>query len=101
MKAWRAFWAVSLCAAVLAGCNKSSTSIKVDGSSTVYPITEAVAEEFRKEEPNVRVTVGIAGTGGGMKKFTAGELDICDASRPIKDAEKQACEANGIRVHRI
>ena len=58
--------------------------VKIDGSSTVYPITEAVAEEFQKAKKNtVKVTVGISGTGGGFKKFCRGEIDIADASRPL------------------
>lgn len=73
-----------------------SGSIKIDGSSTVYPITEAVAEEFRTEAPEVKVTVGVSGTGGGFKKFTRGELDINDASRSIKDKEITMCEEAGI-----
>jgi phosphate transport system substrate-binding protein len=68
----------------------------VDGSSTVAPITAAVAEEFQTEYPDVRVPVGISGTGGGFKKFCAGETDISDASRPIKESETAECEANGI-----
>ncbi len=68
-------------------------TIRIDGSSTVYPITEAVAEEFGELAPNVRVTVGISGTGGGFKRFAAGETDVSDASRPIKEKEyKQAME---------
>jgi len=70
--------------------------VKVDGSSTVYLITEAVAAAFKKEHPDVRITVGISGTGGGFKKFSAGETDISDASRPIKPAEVEACRKNGI-----
>lgn len=70
--------------------------IAIDGSSTVYPITEAVAEEFGKVHPAVRVTVGISGTGGGFKKFGAGEIDISDASRPIKASEAEICDQNGI-----
>jgi phosphate transport system substrate-binding protein len=71
--------------------------IKIDGSSTVYPITEAVAEEFQKaEKGKVKVTVGISGTGGGFKKFGAGETDISDASRPIKPSEVELCKKNGI-----
>ena len=71
--------------------------IKVDGSSTVYPITEAVAEEFQKmKKGDVKVTVGISGTGGGFKKFCRGETDIADASRPILKKEMEACKANGI-----
>ncbi|OHB75232.1 MAG: hypothetical protein A2W31_11595 [Planctomycetes bacterium RBG_16_64_10] len=83
-----------LAAVMLGGCSKPS--VKVDGSSTVYPITEAVAEEFRKEQPNVRMVIGFSGTGGGFKKFAAGEIDICDASRAIKDSEKEACAKNDI-----
>ena len=70
--------------------------VKVDGSSTVFPITEAVAEEFGKVNPDVRVTVGVSGTGGGFKKFCKDETDINDASRPIKDKEVKLCEPNNI-----
>jgi phosphate transport system substrate-binding protein len=71
--------------------------IKVDGSSTVYPITEAVAEEFQKMKKGaVKVTVGISGTGGGFKKFCRGETDIADASRPILAKEMEDCKAAGI-----
>jgi phosphate transport system substrate-binding protein len=71
--------------------------IKIDGSSTVYPITEAVAEEFQKAKKNVvKVTVGISGTGGGFKKFCRDELDISDASRPITKAEMETCKAAGV-----
>jgi len=70
--------------------------VKIDGSSTVYPITEAVAEEFRTIAPKVKVTVGISGTGGGFKKFDRGETDINDASRPIKDKEAETCKANNV-----
>jgi phosphate transport system substrate-binding protein len=71
--------------------------VKVDGSSTVFPITEAVAEEFQIENRGkVRVTVGIAGTGGGFKKFCRGETDVSDASRPILKEEIEACKAAGI-----
>lgn len=70
--------------------------VKIDGSSTVYPITEAIAEEFRTVQPNVRVTVGVSGTGGGFKKFSRGEIDINNASRPIKEGEAEICQQNGI-----
>jgi len=71
--------------------------VKIDGSSTVYPITEAVAEEFQKAKKNViKVTVGISGTGGGFKKFCRGETDIADASRPILKKEMADCKAAGI-----
>lgn len=69
--------------------------IKIDGSSTVFPITEAVAEEFQKQG-KVKVTVGISGTGGGFKKFVRGEIDIADASRPILTEEMSQAKANGI-----
>lgn len=74
-----------------------SGTIKVDGSSTVFPITEAVAEEFRGVQPKVKVTVGVSGTGGGFKKFSRGETNLSNASRPIKDKEKAACEENNIK----
>ncbi len=73
-----------------------SGKVTVDGSSTVFPITEAVAEEFRNVQGDVQVTVGISGTGGGFEKFCNGETDISDASRPIKQEEIDACAANGI-----
>jgi phosphate transport system substrate-binding protein len=76
---------------------KLTGEIKIDGSSTVYPITEAVAEEFRIEQPDVKVTVGVSGTGGGFKKFGRGEIDINDASRPIKDQEAQACQESNVK----
>jgi phosphate transport system substrate-binding protein len=75
---------------------KLSGTIVGDGSSTVFPISEAVAEEFKKTQPGVNVLVGISGTGGGFKKFCNGETDFSDASRPIKDGEKTACAAKGI-----
>jgi len=70
--------------------------IAIDGSSTVFPIAEAVAEEFQLAVPGARVTVGISGTGGGFSKFCSGETDIADASRPIKQVEIDACRAAGI-----
>ena len=73
-----------------------SGQIEIDGSSTVYPLTEAAAEEFGTMNPDVRVTVGVSGTGGGFKRFCSGELAIADASRPIKDEEAKACTDNGI-----
>ncbi len=89
--------------ATLAGvANSANTIIKIDGSSTVYPITEAVAEEFQKMKKGaVKVTVGISGTGGGFKKFCRGETDISDASRPIKTKEMEVCKAAGIRYVEI
>ena len=78
------------------GCGDESSLIEVDGSSTVYQITEAVAEEFQKENRKFRVTVGISGTGGGFKKFGRGETDVTNASRPIKPTEVELCKKNGI-----
>lgn len=74
-----------------------SGSIVIDGSSTVYPITEVIAEEFSKKNPDVKVTVGISGTGGGFKRFTLGETDINDSSRPITDKERAAAKENNVR----
>jgi len=83
------------------GGTKLSGTIKVDGSSTVAPLSEAAAELFREENSGVQVTVGTSGTGGGFEKFCAGETDISDASRPIKDKEKAACEAKGIKFTEV
>lgn len=75
--------------------SQGQNDVKIDGSSTVFPITEAIAEEFHKVNP-ARVTVGISGTGGGFEKFCQGETDISNASRKIKDIEKEACKQKGI-----
>jgi phosphate transport system substrate-binding protein len=76
--------------------------VKIDGSSTVFPITEAVAEEFQKaRRGTIRVTVGISGTGGGFKKFCRGDIDIQDASRPILAEEMQACKKTGIQYQEL
>jgi phosphate transport system substrate-binding protein len=73
-----------------------SGSVNVDGSSTVFPLSEAAAELFQEEQPDVQVTVGQSGTGGGFQKFCNGETDISNASRPIDEEEVAACEANSI-----
>lgn len=70
--------------------------VAIDGSSTVFPVTEAMAEEFQAANPNVRITVGVSGTGGGFEKFCSGETDISNASRPIKEKEVKACADAGI-----
>ena len=72
-------------------------TIKIDGSSTVFPVSEAMAEEFQKKHRDVKVTVGISGTGGGFTKFCNKELDIANASRPISATEKAACEKNAVQ----
>lgn len=80
-----------------AGPVLAQTTIKIDGSSTVFPIAEAVAEEFQaRKKGQTQVTVGIAGTGGGFKKFCRGEIDISNASRPILKEEMEACKTAGI-----
>ena len=86
-------------AAFVSACGDSTPGpdpIQIDGSSTVFPVTQAVAEEFRKEHSDVQVNVAVSGTGGGFKRFTVGETDISNASRPIKDSETEAAAANGI-----
>jgi phosphate transport system substrate-binding protein len=96
--------AVALGAAVLIGpvAARAATTIAIDGSSTVYPVTEAVAEEFQgQEKGQVRVTVGISGTGGGFKKFCRGETDVSDASRPILQEEMEACKQAGIQYYEL
>ena len=101
-------WAASVLVIGLSACsgdnqeagsndpNRLSGVVSLDGSSTVFPLSEAVAEEFLAIQPGVRVTVGVSGTGGGFQKFSAGEIDISDASRVIKDSEAEAARANGI-----
>lgn len=78
-----------------------SGNLGIDGSSTVFPVSQAVAEEFMKEHPGVNITVNESGTGGGMKKFTAGEIEITGASRPIDSKEIEACQTNGIEFVEI
>ena len=73
-----------------------SGTVRADGSSTVAPLVSLAAERFRKEEPGVKVTVGISGTGGGFERFCRGETDLSNASRPIKDEEIAACKKKGI-----
>jgi phosphate transport system substrate-binding protein len=78
-----------------------SGPVVIDGSSTVEPLSSAAAEFFQAEQPDVNVTVGTSGTGGGFQKFCAGETDISNASRPIKDEEKAQCDAKGISFEEI
>jgi phosphate transport system substrate-binding protein len=104
MKRFKFFFGLAICV-FLVSCQSGekdgviglSGTINIDGSSTVYPITEAIAEEYRNEESQVRVTIGVSGTGGGFKKFSRGETVISDASRPIKQSEAEACEQNNIK----
>ena len=78
-----------------------SGTIQIDGSSTVAPLSEAAAELFQEENPDVNVVVGTSGTGGGFEKFCAGDIDISDASRPIKDEEIATCETAGIKYEEV
>jgi phosphate transport system substrate-binding protein len=78
------------------GSGDLSGSIRIDGSSTVGPLTQAVAEEFNKDNPDVDITVGQSGTGGGFEKFCVGETDINDASRPIEPEEAAVCKKEGV-----
>lgn len=78
-----------------------SGEVEIDGSSTVYPITMAVAEEFQAENSDVQVTVGVSGTGGGMKRFTVGETSISNASRPIKEEEANKAKENGVKFEEL
>ncbi|MCS7031414.1 MAG: PstS family phosphate ABC transporter substrate-binding protein [Gloeomargarita sp. SKYG116] len=104
MKTTTKFWALTAAATLAAGLTgvtqvvaQTRAVIKADGSSTVFPITEAMAEEFQKaKRGQVQVTVGVSGTGGGFKKFCNGETDISNASRPISKREMEACRAKNI-----
>jgi phosphate transport system substrate-binding protein len=97
----RSLLAVSVVAVFGAGSSAvlaQATTVKIDGSSTVFPITEAVAEEFQKSKKNqVKVTVGVSGTGGGFRKFCRGETDVQNASRPITKNEMAECQKNGVQ----
>lgn len=75
--------------------------VSIDGSSTVYPFAQSAAEQFQAESPDVKITVGTSGTGGGFEKFCAGETDISDASRPIEPEEEATCKKNGIEWSEI
>jgi phosphate transport system substrate-binding protein len=103
MKLKQTFSAFGVAALMAGALSANSTAamadsiIKVDGSSTVFPITEAVAEEFQKSQKATKVTVGVSGTGGGFKKFCRGETDISDASRPISKKEMDLCKEAGIK----
>jgi phosphate transport system substrate-binding protein len=93
--------AVALWPSAALAQKKLKGEIKADGSSTVYLITEAMAANFKKLHPEVSISLGIAGTGGGFKKFAAGETDLADASRKIKPAEAEHCRKNGIAFHEL
>src|SRR5574343_1682114 len=98
----RAVPALILGLAAAGAVQAQSNVVKIDGSSTVYPITEAVAEEFQKAQKGaVKVTVGISGTGGGFKKFCRGETDISNASRPILKKEMDDCKAAGVEYFEL
>ncbi len=102
---WISGMLVAVCLLVWPGGDAASESapiVKIDGSSTVYPPTEAVAEEFQKaHHGRIKVTVGISGTGGGFKKFCRGETDISNASRPILKEEMEVCQKNGISYYEL
>jgi phosphate transport system substrate-binding protein len=102
MKLWHKVFVPALLAGIVAGGAPQSAlaqaAIKIDGSSTVFPISEAFAEEFQiSKRGKVRVTVGMSGTGGGFKKFCRGETDMSNASRPILGEEMELCRKNGIK----
>jgi phosphate transport system substrate-binding protein len=83
------------------GGGGASGSIRIDGSSTLAPLTEAVAERFKEDNPDVEVTVGTSGTGGGFEKFCAGETDANDASEPIDEEQKAACQQGGVQYEEL
>jgi phosphate transport system substrate-binding protein len=83
------------------GGDKLEGTVEIDGSSTVFPITEAAAEAYLEVQPDVRVPVGVSGTGGGFKRFCKGETDISGASRPIKDSEAELCKENNIEYMQL
>ncbi len=101
MKIARSSLFIAMAGLMVAGAAQAQL-VKVDGSSTVYPITEGVAEEFQKMKKGaIKVTVGISGTGGGFKKFCRGETDVQDASRPITSKEMEDCAKAGVKYYEI
>lgn len=92
---------LAISALALLGTAATAQVVKVDGSSTVYPVTEAVAEEFQKANKGLKVTVGVSGTGGGFKKFCRAETDISNASRPISASEMKDCKAAGVEYFEL
>lgn len=99
--AFKTLIAASALAALGAAFPAAAQVVKIDGSSTVYPVTEAVAEEFQKANKGLKVTVGVSGTGGGFKKFCRGETDISNASRPITKSEMEDCKKAGIEYYEL
>ena len=97
------FLAVSAYSLLIAGTSVSAQAqvVKIDGSSTVYPVTEGVAEEFQIANKGLKVTVGVSGTGGGFKKFCRNEIDIANASRPITTSEIEACRKIGVEYYEL
>ena len=91
----------SVLAAGVAACGDDEGTIRIDGSSTVAPLSEAMAELFGADNPDVRLTVGTSGTGGGFEKFCSGETTISDASRAIEPDEVETCERAGISFEEV
>ena len=94
--------AILMAAAVAVAAPVHAQIVKIDGSSTVFPVTEAVAEDFQKSKRGaIKVTVGISGTGGGFKKFCRNEIDISGASRPILKSEMEGCRQAGVEYYEL
>jgi phosphate transport system substrate-binding protein len=100
LRRWKSFTTLGIIATsftlAIPQAGSQGQLIAIDGSSTVFPITEAMAEEFQIANPGIQITVGVAGTGGGFEKFCAGETDISNASRPIEADEMEACSQGGV-----
>ncbi len=96
------YWSILLCLGMLSACvdqaQHRAKYVKIDGSSTVFPITEAITEDFYEANPQYKVVVGISGTGGGIRKLCRGDIDLCNASRPIEPKELDACYAVGLEI---
>lgn len=96
------YWSLFLCFGLLSACidqaKHRANYVKIDGSSTVFPITEAITEDFYERYPQYKVVVGISGTGGGIRKLCRGEIDLCNASRPIEGKELNECHSTGLEI---
>ncbi len=92
------FFCLSLLSACVDQAKHRANYVKIDGSSTVFPITEAITEDFYEVYPDYKVVVGISGTGGGIRKLCRGDIDLCNASRPIEDRELNECRTAGLEI---
>jgi len=98
MRYWSLLWCLIWLSACVDQAKHRANYVKIDGSSTVFPITEAITEDFYETYPEYKVVVGISGTGGGIRKLCRGDIDLCNASRPIEPSELDECRTAGLEI---